>query len=133
MPDYNTRVQWSGDSVIITVLDIYHEEGISSTGRSMKVATAGDRRNPKMHFTFNAYKPLYHDMNPSQGQNASWETRGNSVVITINDITRTVGQTREGYERICHMQQGIGNNVVAQLTGWRPRSNRRSYRRTFRL
>ena len=120
---YNASFEWRGDSLIIKVHDLYETFGLSSTERSWKVANITDSSNPRMHFTFNAYKPRFSDMDPSQGYNYEWRQEGNSIYITVKNIDADYGEGNgpAGSTMVCHMQQGLGNNVVGQLSGYRPR------------
>ena len=117
---YNAEHEWQGSTLVIRIIDLYYIHEESHPGNSWKVANITDRSNPRMQFTFNAYKPKYYDMDPEQGYNYKWEQRGNSIYITVVDIDRDYGPSRSGKTNlVCHMQQGVGNNVVAQMTGYR--------------
>lgn len=117
----NASFEWSGSSLIIRIHDFHATYGESKGGRSLRVANITDKTNPRMHFTFNAYKP-YRDMDPSTGYNYEWRQDGSSIYITVKNIDADYGRGNgpAGNHKVCYMQQGLGNNVVGQLSGYRP-------------
>ena len=119
---YNASHEWQGNTLIIRIHDLYYIHDDSHPGKSWQVANITDRSNPRMHFTFNAYKPKNYLMHPEQGYNYRWRQDGNSVYITVPNIDANYGPSKSRKTNlVMHCQQGVGNNVVVQMTGYRPR------------
>ncbi len=117
---YNASFEWKGNTLVVRIHDLNYTHGTSSSGRAWKVANITDRSNYRMHFTFNAYKPKYSHMDPEQGYNYRWRQEGNSVYITVPNIDADYGDSNSGLTRlVMHCQQGVGNGVVVQMTGYR--------------
>ncbi len=116
---FNADWARDGNSISITVRDMNHNEGESSTGKSQKVANITAKIQPEnVQFTFIVYRP-YKQMNVENGYNSNWHISGNQIIVTIPDLFEDHGPSNRGNSRmVAHMQQSVGN-VVVQLSAYR--------------